>query len=108
MWRQIIGEFMGTFVFLSIILSVTSNTNEFGLAAVFIGLGLATSIIFVSRISDVCAFNPAVTIALALRHSIPWSDAITLILTQMLAAVVAYLWWHSTLDTAPLLPLFKA
>ena len=108
MWRQIFGEFMGTFVFLSIIMSVTSNTNEFGLAAVYIGLGLATSILFVSKISDVCAFNPAVTLALALRHNIDWSEAIALILTQLLAGVVAYLWWHSTLDTAPFLPLFRA
>ncbi len=79
-------EFLGTFLFLSVIL-ITGQ-------ALPIAIALASVIFFGSKISG-GHFNPAVSIMMTLRGSLAPSDLILYILSQVLGGISALLFVRS-------------
>ena len=75
-------EFIGTFIFLSVILS-SGN-------AIYIGLSLAIVIIWGGKISG-GNFNPAVSVMMYFNKKMPLLDLIMYIVSQVLGGVVALL-----------------
>jgi|TARA_B110001469_G_scaffold115936_1_gene120802 aquaporin Z len=73
-------EFIGTFTFLSVILT----TGQ----AIPIGLALATSIYFGGHISG-GHFNPAVSVMMAVNKKIPYLKLPLYIIAQVLGGLVA-------------------
>ena len=80
-------EFIGTFVFLSVILAV-ANPDAKGYAPLAIGLALAGLIWFAWNISG-GHFNPAVTTMSMMKGSTDVMTGIFYILAQILGAVAA-------------------
>lgn len=80
-----ITEFIGTFIFLSVILNAVKNPE---VAALMIGLGLTAVIVFGSSISG-GHYNPVVSVLMYLNGKLSSSDLIPYISSQLLAAVAA-------------------
>jgi aquaporin Z len=76
-----IVEFIGTFIFLSVIL-ISGQ-------AIPIGITLAAMIYWGGKISG-GAFNPAVTLALFLNKKLNATQMIGYLIAQFIAAIVAY------------------
>lgn len=74
-------EFIGTFIFLSVILT----TGE----AIPIGIALAAAIFFGGKISG-GAFNPAVALMMHLKGKLKAVDLAGYVVAQLLGAVCAY------------------
>lgn len=83
----VVTEFVGTFLFLSVILS----TGQ----AIPIALALAAAIYFGGSISG-GHFNPAVSTMMLAKGGISMETWITYIIAQVLGGLVALLWWKST------------
>ena len=82
-------EFLGTFIFLSVILNaVSKNSSMAAYAPLAIGLALVVSIQFGGHISG-GHFNPAVTSMFALKGELPSNDVAPYILAQVAGAVAA-------------------
>ena len=79
---KFIVEFIGTFIFLSVILS----TGE----AFPIGLALATMIFFGGKVSG-GNYNPAVSTMMYLKKQLSAPDYITYVIAQLLGGIAAYL-----------------
>lgn len=79
-------EFLGTFLFLSVIL-ITGQ-------ALPIAIALASVIFFGSKISG-GHFNPAVSVMMTLRGSLAPSDLLLYILSQVLGGISALLFVRS-------------
>jgi len=90
---QSLVEFIGTFVFLTIILVATSKTVSgpaSGSVAPFaIVIALLAAILFGGQISG-GHFNPAVTFMKTIQGETPISTCATYIIVQLLAAASAY------------------
>lgn len=87
MWN-ILTEFVGTFVFLAVILT----TGE----ALPIGLALAAAIYFGGKVSG-GHFNPAVSTMMLVKGAINMETWITYVIAQVLGGLVALLWYRSSL-----------
>ena len=80
-------EFIGTFIFLSVILT----TGE----AFPIGLALATVIFFGGKISG-GNYNPAVSTMMFLKHKLNAGDYVGYVVAQILGGIAAYLFNNYT------------
>ena len=89
--NPIIAEFIGTFLFISVIFHVVKakSTTILSAAPVTIGLGLALMIYLFGPFSG-GHFNPAVSLAMVLHNSLPAKDFGFYLLAQMAGAVCAY------------------
>jgi len=84
-----ITEFIGTFIFLSVILSAVSGTSALGhIGPIAIGIALASVIFFGGAISG-GHFNPAVSAMMVLNNSLPAAEFIPYIAAQLLGAIAA-------------------
>lgn len=86
MWN-IITEFIGTFVFLAVILT----TGQ----AFPIGLALAVAIYFGGNVSG-GHFNPAVSTMMLVKGGISVETWVGYVIAQVLGGLVALLWYKST------------
>lgn len=90
---QSLVEFIGTFIFLTIILIATSKTVSgpaSGTVAPFaIAIGLLIAILFGGQISG-GHFNPAVSVMKTIQGETPIGTATIYIIVQILAGVFAY------------------
>jgi glycerol uptake facilitator-like aquaporin len=84
MWAQLLVEFLGTFIFLSVILSQGQ--------AIPIGLALAAVILFGGAISG-GHFNPAVSVMMFFNGSLSATMLAPYVVTQCLAGIAA--WYFS-------------
>lgn len=89
----VLAESLGTFFFVSVILA-TAGVEA--VAPVLIGLALAVAIYFTSKAS-LGNLNPVVTIALLLRGDLDLPSAAVYIVSQLIGAVLAVMWWKLTL-----------
>ena len=80
-------EFIGTFVFLTVILATGK--------AIPIGLALAAMIYWGGPVSGGC-FNPAVSLVSYLNNSLSMTDMVIYIVLQLLAAACAYAFFKQT------------
>ena len=87
MLAAIITEFVGTFIFLSIILA----TGQ----AIPIAIALAAVIYFGGNISG-GMFNPSVALMFFAKGTISLEKCITYIIAQVLGGLLALLWYKST------------
>jgi aquaporin Z len=86
MWN-LLTEFVGTFIFLSVILS----TGQ----AFPIGLALAVAIYFGGSISG-GHFNPAVSTMMLVKGAISVDTWLGYVIAQVLGGLIALMWWKST------------
>ena len=84
-------EFVGTFLFVSVIL-VTGNP-------IAIGVALAAVVFWGGKISG-GAFNPAVALGLYARNNIDTQQFFIYVTVQLLAAVCAYYYWKYVSEDA--------
>lgn len=84
-----IGELIGTFFFISVILLTASQVY----GAFSIGLALTIGILFVSKLS-LGALNPAVAIALWAKGAIKTTTAIIYVFAEIIGGLLAVLWWN--------------
>lgn len=84
---NLLTEFVGTFIFLSVILT----TGQ----AIPIGLALAVAIYFGGSISG-GHFNPAVSTMMLVKGTISIETWIGYVIAQVLGGLVALMWYKST------------
>jgi glycerol uptake facilitator-like aquaporin len=83
------AEFIGTFIFLSVILNaVAKGSSLAGYAPLAIGLALAVAIQFGGAISG-GHYNPAVSVMFALKNELAVEELLPYITAQVLGAVAA-------------------
>ena len=82
----VLSETMGTFFFLTVILT----TGQ----AIPIGIALAAAITFGSFASG-AHFNPAVTVMMWLKGDIPTSAAPVYVMAQVVGCMLALAWYNS-------------
>lgn len=87
MMLAVVTEFIGTFVFLSVILSTGS--------AIPIAVALAAAIYFGGSVSG-GHFNPAVSTMMLAKGGINVETWITYVIAQVLGGLVALMWFKST------------
>jgi aquaporin Z len=84
-----VAEFIGTFIFLSVILNATAkNSSLASYAPLAIGLALVAVIQFGGGISG-GHFNPAVSVMMVLNNSLNTNDLVPYISAQILGAIAA-------------------
>ena len=83
-----IVEFIGTFIFLSVILNSSSFGNAKGFVALSVGIALMACIYFGGAISG-GHFNPAVSTMFFLKNDLPMDDYIGYFIAQLLGGVCA-------------------
>jgi len=89
-------EFVGTFVFLSVILnSAFGKLGESGLAAVPIGLALMVAIFFGGNVSG-GHYNPAVSTMMLLGNKMSSADFLPYVVAQVLGGLVALRFYNQT------------
>lgn len=89
--NKYLSEFLGTFLFVLVILHVTSNKSNWpNLTPLLIVVGLLAAI-SISASSSGGHLNPAVSTVMALNGSLPMSDYLPYIGSQLLGAVTAKL-----------------
>ena len=93
MLPMVLAETLGTFFFVGVILA-TAGTNI--LAPFAIGLALTIAIYFTNGAS-LGALNPAVTIALFARGQLKVPEMVVYIVSQLVGALLAVMWWKTTL-----------
>ena len=98
--QQFLIELFGTFFFIGVILVVTTPENGIvpGIAPLAIGLALAVAIYF-GGFNTGGAFNPGVSLALAMRNSITWYQFLVYIIAQFSAAALVFLFWKYILNS---------
>jgi aquaporin Z len=95
-WRRLFSEVMGTFLLLLVAAGAGMMNAAFGdpisrtAAVVAPGLMVMAMILFMGRVSG-AHFNPAVSIAFALRGDFPWRRVPGYIIAQLVGAVLAVL-----------------
>ena len=99
LWKQALAEFIGTFIFVSVILNVTSAKSIYGvIAPLAIGLTLAICIFFCVPTSK-GSMNPAVSIALYFKKGgLVASEVAVYIVVEILAALLAVAWFKYILN----------
>jgi aquaporin Z len=89
MMMKYVAEFIGTFVFLSVILQATSPRAPWpSLAPILIVVGLLAGIVITAGTSG-GHLNPAVSTMMFLNKSLPAADFIPYVGAQLLGAVAA-------------------
>jgi len=89
-------ELVGTFVFLSVILtSAFGKVGEQGLAGVPIGLALMAAIFFGGNVSG-GHFNPAVSTMMMLGNKLSRADFLPYVVAQLLGGVLALTMYNAT------------
>jgi len=87
--KKYVAEFFGTFVFLAVILQVTSASSTTGpVTPIYIALGLLVAILLVGTISG-CHVNPAISVMSAFNGTLPMIDLFPYIGAQLLGGVSA-------------------
>ena len=95
-WRRLFSEVMGTFLLLLVAAGSGMMNAAFGdpisrtAAVVAPGLMVMAMILFMGRVSG-AHFNPAVSVAFALRGDFPWRRVPAYIVAQFVGAVLAVL-----------------
>ena len=95
-WRRLFSEVMGTFLLLLVAAGAGMMNAAFGdpisrtAAVVAPGLMVMAMILFMGRVSG-AHFNPAVSVAFALRGDFPWRRVPGYIVAQLVGAVLAVL-----------------
>ena len=93
------AEFIGTFIFLSVILNaVAKGSSLAGYAPLAIGLALAVAIQFGGGVSG-GHFNPAVSFMFALKNELAVEELLPYIGAQLLGAAAAKYFYDATLLT---------
>ena len=93
-WRRLFSEVMGTFLLLLVAAGAGMMNAAFGdpisrtAAVVAPGLMVMAMILFMGRVSG-AHFNPAVSVAFALRGDFPWRRVPGYIVAQFIGAVLA-------------------
>ena len=104
-WRRLFSEVMGTFLLLLVASGAGMMNAAFGnpisrtAAVVAPGLMVMAMILFMGRVSG-AHFNPAVSIAFALRGDFPWRRVPGYILAQFVGAVLAVLFLQAVIDVS--------
>ena len=97
----IVVEFIGTFIFFSVILNTTSKDSP---GAIGVAVALLAVIFFGGRVSG-GHFNPGVSLMFAYRKNISWPTAVHYIMAQVAAAYVALKMDSTVLAAIPSLKL---
>jgi aquaporin Z len=104
-WRRLFSEVMGTFLLLLVAAGAGMMNAEFGdpisrtAAVVAPGLMVMAMILFMGRVSG-AHFNPAVSIAFALRGDFPWRRVPAYIVAQFVGAVLAVLFLQAVIGSS--------
>ncbi len=83
-----VAEFVGTFVFLSVILAAVENKSNGNVTPVMVAVGLLAAIVLVGAVSG-AHLNPAVSVMMALHKSLPHAELVPYVGAQLLGAVAA-------------------
>lgn len=104
-WRRLFSEVMGTFLLLLVAAGAGMMNAAFGdpisrtAAVVAPGLMVMAMILFMGRVSG-AHFNPAVSIAFALRGDFPWRRVPGYIVAQFIGAVLAVLFLQAVIGSS--------
>ena len=104
-WRRLFSELMGTFLLLLVAAGAGMMNAAFGdpisrtAAVVAPGLMVMAMILFMGRVSG-AHFNPAVSIAFALRGDFPWHRVPGYIVAQFAGAVLAVLFLQAVVGVS--------
>ena len=95
MWKIALSEIVGTFIFISVILQVTSsNAKDLTvLSAFIIGLALTVAIYFGGKAS-LGAYNPCLVLALFARGDLNIPTSILYIIAEIIGCLLAFAWWR--------------
>ena len=91
MIMPVIAEIVGSFIFISVILNLTTADNGI-VTALCIGLTLSAVIWFAMKAS-LGSMNPAVTLGLFLRGNLDGTTALAYVIAELIGAVLAFMWW---------------
>ena len=98
-FTQMIAEFIGTFIFLMVIIDLVfrSSTDPVvasGSVPLYIGLGLTVSIYITTGLGGFGHLNPVVSTVCLTNGNVSVGEWGSLIIAQLLAGVLAYsVWW---------------
>jgi aquaporin Z len=104
-WRRLFSEVMGTFLLLLVAAGAGMMNAAFGdpisrtAAVVAPGLMVMAMILFMGRVSG-AHFNPAVSIAFAVRGDFPWHRVPGYIVAQFVGAVLAVLFLQAVIGVS--------
>lgn len=104
-WRRLFSEVMGTFLLVLVAAGAGMMNAAFGdpisrtAAVVAPGLMVMAMILFMGRVSG-AHFNPAVSIAFALRGDFPWRRVPGYIVAQVVGAVLAVLFLQAVIGSS--------
>lgn len=104
-WRRLFSEVMGTFLLLLVAAGAGMMNAAFGdpisrtAAVVAPGLMVMAMILFMGRVSG-AHFNPAVSIAFALRGDFPWRRVPGYIVAQFVGALLAVLFLQAVIGSS--------
>ena len=104
-WRRLFSEVMGTFLLVLVAAGAGMMNAAFGdpisrtAAVVAPGLMVMAMILFMGRVSG-AHFNPAVSIAFALRGDFPWNRVPGYIIAQFVGAVLAVLFLQAVIGSS--------
>lgn len=104
-WRRLFSEVMGTFLLVLVAAGAGMMNAAFGdpisrtAAVVAPGLMVMAMILFMGRVSG-AHFNPAVSIAFALRRDFPWNRVPGYIIAQFVGAVLAVLFLQAVIGSS--------
>lgn len=104
-WRRLFSEIMGTFLLVLVAAGAGMMNAAFGdpisrtAAVVAPGLMVMAMILFMGRVSG-AHFNPAVSIAFALRGDFPWRRVPGYIVAQAVGAVLAVLFLQAVIGSS--------
>lgn len=82
-----LAELIGTFFFISVIL--TEGT------AIAIGVALIAVIFFIGKISG-SHVNPAISFVMWLKHDISTAKLLVYVVAQLIGGALALAWWQNT------------
>ena len=82
-------EFVGTFIFLSVIIRATTNPKWETLAPILIAVGLLAAIIFSAEISG-AHLNPAVSVMQVFREVLPKEELLPYVAAQVMGGLAAH------------------
>lgn len=122
--NELLGEFLGTAMLIllgngvvaGVVLNKTKNNNAGWIVITFgWALAVAMSVFTFGKLTPGAHFNPAVTIAMAVAGTTPWSSVVPYILAQFLGAFLGQLivWqfykphYDATEDTGAVLATFS-
>jgi aquaporin Z len=90
--QALLAEMVGTFVFLSCVLCITSNSSEssYFLVPIVVMFGLVAGLYISSKISG-GHLNPAISIMLYFKGGIPLLTAVGYIISQIIGGLLALL-----------------